>query len=245
MPQAEREKEEYLERLWEMKELGQSGVADLAAIVPDGFDTAPLERLADEGMVAWDPAGETVELTEKGEGEARRIIRAHRLAERLVFDVFGEDFENGACEFEHIKSPEIVNSICTLLGHPRECPHGRAIPPGECCRNFPGMEKKVVRPLTELHIGQSARVAYIDCRDDRRMHQLNGLQVRPGASIRLHQRSPVYVVECEGATIALDDDIVAGIRVWKDPVPMGKGGNGPVTVKRKRKRWWRLFRPEK
>ena len=43
--------------------------------------------------------------------------------------------ETNACTFEHILSPEVTDRICTFLGHPKTCPHGSPIPPGECCQN--------------------------------------------------------------------------------------------------------------
>jgi len=43
------------------------------------------------------------------------------------------EVELAACRMEHIIDPEVTNSICTFLGHPRRCPHGRAIPYGDCC----------------------------------------------------------------------------------------------------------------
>ena len=51
--------------------------------------------------------------------------------------------ESQACEFEHILSPEATDSVCTLLGHPPTCPHGKPIPPGPCCGTF----QKTLRPL--------------------------------------------------------------------------------------------------
>ena len=60
--------------------------------------------------------------------------RAHRLAEKLIHHVSGGDFEKGAAEFEHVADPKLIDSLCTMLGHPRECPHGQPIPEGECCR---------------------------------------------------------------------------------------------------------------
>jgi DtxR family Mn-dependent transcriptional regulator len=68
---------------------------------------------------------------------ARIVIRRHRLAERLFIDVLSirdeHEVEESACKFEHILSPEVTDSMCALLGHPTECPHGSPIPPGECC----------------------------------------------------------------------------------------------------------------
>jgi ABC-type glutathione transport system ATPase component len=78
-----------------------------------------------------------VELTPRGRERAGSIIRRHRLAERLFTDSLAMDseseIEQQACKFEHILSPEATDKICTFLGHPRTCPHGAPIPPGQCC----------------------------------------------------------------------------------------------------------------
>lgn len=78
-----------------------------------------------------------VELTTRGRQRAADIIRRHRLAERLFTDSLAMDseteIEQQACKFEHILSREATEKICTFLGHPRTCPHGAPIPPGECC----------------------------------------------------------------------------------------------------------------
>jgi putative ABC transport system ATP-binding protein len=77
-----------------------------------------------------------VQLTSVGSQRARDVVRRHRLAERLFKDTFAiDDFEahTQACKFEHIISPELDQRICTFLGHPKTCPHGNPIPPGDCC----------------------------------------------------------------------------------------------------------------
>jgi putative ABC transport system ATP-binding protein len=77
------------------------------------------------------------EFTPAGEARARDVIRRHRLAERLFRDVLGihdeAEIESSACKFEHILSPEVTDRMCSLLGHPEECPHGSRIPRGPCC----------------------------------------------------------------------------------------------------------------
>ena len=81
-----------------------------------------------------------VELTPRGRERAGSIIRRHRLAERLFKDTFSIDDSEAhtqACKFEHIISPELDQRICTFLGHPKTCPHGNPIPPGECCDGKP------------------------------------------------------------------------------------------------------------
>ena len=72
--------------------------------------------------------------TPAGEERARNVIRRHRLAERLFMDVLSirdeVEVESSACKFEHILSEDVTDRICTLLGHPVECPHGSPIPQG-------------------------------------------------------------------------------------------------------------------
>jgi len=78
-----------------------------------------------------------IEFTERGRKRAADVIRRHRLAERLFTESLGmineEEIEEQACRFEHILSPEATEKICAFLGHPKTCPHGAPIPPGECC----------------------------------------------------------------------------------------------------------------
>lgn len=78
-----------------------------------------------------------VALTVRGRQRAADIIRRHRLAERLFTDSLAMDseteIEQQACKFEHILSSEATDKICAFLGHPRTCPHGNPIPPGDCC----------------------------------------------------------------------------------------------------------------
>ena len=212
-----REKDEHLERLWYIKEEESDSTDDLKSIMKEDFSSEIVEELSSEDLVELREHGVKIRLTAKGEDSARRLIRAHRLAERLLYDVLGGEFESGACEFEHIVTPEVVDSICTLLGHPRECPHGAPIPEGECCKCSARTAQSSVAPLTELELGQSARIAYVNCRDDQRLHKMDGLHIRPGASIKLHQTYPSYVIECEGANVALDEEIASNICVWTHP----------------------------
>lgn len=238
MKNKRREKEEHLERLWEMKEDGQNSVDDLGKCMNGEYNSLLVEELALEGLVEWSPEKVRITLTERGENQARKVIRAHRIGERLIYDVFGGEFEAAACEFEHTIQPELVDGICTLLGHPRECPHGLSIPAGECCRTSARTAHKQVIPLAELEIGQSARVAYINSRDDRQMHMLDGLQVRPRAIVKLHQQYPCYVIECEGAHIAIDEEIASNICVWSRNGQFHSEDEKPLEMQKKRRNWW-------
>ena len=87
-----------------------------------------------------------VDFTERGRKRAADVIRRHRLAERLFTESFGmqdeTEVEEQACKFEHVLSPEATERICSFLGHPKTCPHGATIPPGECCTRPPAENMK-------------------------------------------------------------------------------------------------------
>ena len=238
MPDKKREKEEYLEKLWEMKEQDDANIDSLKNIINGVFKSELIDELAREGIVELSGERKEINLTEEGELQARRIIRAHRLGERLLYDVFGGEFETEACEFEQLSALGIVDGICTLLGHPRQCPHGMSIPEGECCRQSAKTTQNLIIPITELEIGQSARIAYVNCRDDGQMHKLSSLQIRPGSTIKLHQRSPCSVIECEGASIALDDEILSSIRVWSNTSQFQSEAEDPIQVQNIPRGWW-------
>ncbi len=208
------EGDEILERLWSMKEHGRETIGELREMFGSIYNPEELEELISDGLVRRED--ERVALTPAGMERARRLVRAHRLGERLIHDVLGKEYEPGACEFEHIVDTGIVDGICTLLGHPRECPHGFPIPEGECCRSFAHFAGRNVVPLTELAVGQSARIAYVYAKSDREMHRLASLEIAPGTTVKLHQKYPAFVVECEGASIALDDEVAGGINVWTE-----------------------------
>jgi DtxR family Mn-dependent transcriptional regulator len=214
---SKRERDEYVEQLWYMKEDGKDSIDVLKNLLGDNYDAGIIDELLSDDLVVLIEDNDKITLTKKGEDYARQLIRAHRLAERLLHDVLGGDYESGACEFEHTVTPELVDSICILLGHPRACPHGMPIPQGQCCMHSSRTAQSSVIPLVELAVGQSARVAYINCKSDQQLHKIDGLCIRPGAVVTLHQRYPTYVIECEGSNIAMDEEIVSNICVWRTP----------------------------
>lgn len=221
--------DEHLERLWYSRERREYGLERFRQLMGEAYSGECMVRLASKGLVVFDEESGRVELSGKGEEYTRHLIRAHRIAERLIHDVLGRDFESGACEFEHIIDTDLVDGICTLLGHPRECPHGFPIPMGECCRRAARTIHSAVLPLSEMKIGQSGQIVHVYARNDQQLHRLESLQIRPGARIRLHQVYPSFVVECEGASIALDAAVACNINVISDnrppvyPIPMRLG----------------------
>jgi DtxR family Mn-dependent transcriptional regulator len=72
-----------------------------------------------------------LELSDQGRYEAIAVMRKHRLAERLLADVIGLDWEDlhiEACRWEHVMSEKVERRILALLDKPLVCPHGNPIP---------------------------------------------------------------------------------------------------------------------
>ena len=231
--------DEYLETLWHLLENNESDIDNLKRHTKDPFDQEIFEALKTDGYVALD--GKKIRLTEKGYARAEQIIRRHRLAERLLTDVLGmesRDVETGACEFEHILAPELVESICTLLGHPRECPHGAKIPEGECCKQARKTISSAVIPVSEVEIGEEVKVAYVNTRSNSRMHKLSHFGIVPGAFVTVHQRYPSFVIKCGNSQIALEEEIAKEIYIWRTRKP-SITADSPVP---RRKRKWRFRR---
>jgi putative ABC transport system ATP-binding protein len=123
-----------LQQIWICGEEGTAARVERMRTVGQLDPMRMLGRMANSGLVSVNDS--EVSLTASGEARARDIVRRHRLAERLFMDTFRiEDPEahSQACKFEHIISPELDERICTFLNHPKTCPHGNPIPPGECC----------------------------------------------------------------------------------------------------------------
>lgn len=162
--------------------------------------------------------GEKVLLTPAGEYIARRVIRRHRLAEFLlaqVLEVTGEEAERTACEFEHMLSDQVTTSVCTYLGHPPLCPHGKPIPKGKCCEQLVADMAPLVVRLTELRPGEDGRIVFIVPKHQARLLKLGSMGLVPGQIVRLDRKSPSVVVQREETTLALDREIGEEIYVKK------------------------------
>lgn len=209
--------EELLETIYTEREQGRDDAGSVLAHAYEGHaeGKAPedFRELASLGFIE---DGERLKLTDKGEKVALGVVRRHRLAERLFRDLLAldeEQTETHACEFEHVLSPEATDSVCTLLGHPPACPHGKPIPPGPCCAAFSRTVKPLVTGLAQLPIGARGRIVFVAPKWADRMDRLACLGVLPGSEIRLTQRAPSVVIESGETTLALDPEIAAEIYV--------------------------------
>jgi DtxR family transcriptional regulator, Mn-dependent transcriptional regulator len=166
-----------------------------------------------DGLIQRD--GSRWQLTATGLPAARSVVRRHRLAECLLRDVLavGDDkLDADACEFEHILRPGLEERVCTLLGHPTQCPHGSPIPPGDCCAK-PAEGAGEVGPLSEAAIGDEGAVAYLTTRDLKEIQKLMALGILPGSAIRLEQRFPSFVFTAGYSQFTMDRELASKIIV--------------------------------
>ena len=130
----DRRYDEVLVQMWALIEEGR-GPESHRVKVPDVVDNRrTLLGMAESGLIA--APGPILEFTSRGRNAARDLVRRRRLAEVLfssALHLSETEMENVACRMEHIIDPEVTASICSFLGHPRQCPHGRPIPSGNCC----------------------------------------------------------------------------------------------------------------
>ena len=125
--------EEYLEQIFDLEE---EGIVPLRARIVERLGLSPaavsetVGRLEDHGFVHLRD-DRSIELTAKGRSLATSIVRRHRLAERLLLDVIGLEWEKvhrEADRWEHAISADVEEKLVELLGDPQTCPHGNPIP---------------------------------------------------------------------------------------------------------------------
>jgi DtxR family Mn-dependent transcriptional regulator len=206
--------DELLERIWTLREKGVTDLDQLLETTRDTETRSILRLMIKDGLLQMED--NRMVLKERGEEKAREIIRRHRLTERLLTEIFEmseEEVEEEACKLEHILSPGVTESVCTFLGHPPTCIHGKPIPRGECCTKFKKEMKPLVIPLEELGLGEEGRIVFIAPKSHERLDRLSTLGIVPGSIVRMHQKNPSHVLQIGETTLALDRDIVKDIYV--------------------------------
>lgn len=205
--------EKILELLWvtTQEEFNQTVELKMEEYSTDNPEIHELLRL---GFVKY--AGKNLILQGEGLKEAESVVRRHRLAERLMADVLDIQetlLEKNACQFEHLLREEVEENVCTLLGHPRECPHGKPIPIGRCCKRSSFEAKSVVLLLCELSPGDRGRVAYLRTWNSQRLQKLLTLGILPGVEVEMLQRFPSFVFRIGHSQMAVDREVAEGIHV--------------------------------
>ncbi len=210
-------KDEILELLWSLRERGSKSFAEIVKGINDEEVSETVRKMEKSGFILID--GDDIEMTDKGEVRARDLTRRHRLAERLFHDVFEvgmRESEETACEIEHFLSPSVTDSVCSFLGHPPTCPHGKSIPRGGCCSKYTSDYKPLVMQLKEFEVGAVGRIVFIKPSDSSRLERLASMGVVPGSTIKLKQKRPSFVLEIDETALAVDSLIAEEIYVKED-----------------------------
>ena len=161
-----------------------------------------------------------LELTEEGLLQATRVMRKHRLAERLLADVIGLEWEyvhEEACRWEHVISEQVERKILTLISTPDVSPYGNPIPGleelGLASASLSASESQNLivalgadgsaKNLTVVRIGEPVQI------DPEFLGQLKSLGIIPGAKIDVEHAAKRLFISTVGSTdgVAIDHDL--------------------------------------
>ena len=205
--------EEILEAMWIAVEEKGQGFAEMEKIGIAAGDPAYTE-LTDRAFIEIKEGG--LYFRPEGKKEGENTIRRHRLAERLMMDVLnvrGESGDSKACQLEHLLNEGVDTRVCTMLNHPVTCPHGKPIPPGDCCLEAKQRGDLGVVPLTELKSGEEGTIAYIQTDDSKKMQKMVAMGVLPGNRIRILRTFPSYIFRVGYSEFAIDANMAREIFV--------------------------------
>jgi len=129
--------EMYLKAIWHIKEKNEpvkiSTIAKMLNVRQPSV-VQMLKKLNEKNLVNYSKAG--VKLTEEGNKVGSSMMRNSRLLEVLMESALKVEIdEEMVCGIEHHMNKQFTDALCTMLKHPRKCPHGNDIPMSECCGN--------------------------------------------------------------------------------------------------------------
>ena len=168
-----------------------------------------VHRLERDGLLKLDERKE-VRLTDSGYSAASRVVRRHRLAERMLVDLLGYEWwktHEEAERIEHAMSQEMEERLVRVLGDPQTCPHGNPMP---------GTTPRATRPLERLATGERATVERIPDQFEHEpgfLEYLDTQGVRPGVTLEMiEQRPGLLRVAVNGTARSIRPD--CGQKVW-------------------------------
>jgi len=129
--------EMYLKAIWHINERNDpvkiSTIAKMLHVRQPSV-VQMLKKLNTKDLVEYNKAG--VSLTDNGERIGSSMMRNSRLLEVLLDSALKVEIdEEMVCGIEHHMNKQFTDALCTMLNHPRKCPHSHDIPMGECCEN--------------------------------------------------------------------------------------------------------------
>jgi DtxR family Mn-dependent transcriptional regulator len=129
--------EMYLKAIWHLKERKEdvkiSTIAKMLNVRQPSV-VQMLKKLNGKNLVNYNKAG--VKLTEDGQTIGSSMMRNSRLLEVLMDSALKVEIdEEMVCGIEHHMNKQFTDALCTMLNHPRKCPHNLDIPIGPCCES--------------------------------------------------------------------------------------------------------------
>ncbi|MCM8758590.1 MAG: FeoA domain-containing protein [Candidatus Omnitrophica bacterium] len=203
----DRELEDIMLEIWKRREQKKSSIS--------GLDPSKLNLLKEKGLVTIS-AG-TVSFTPQGEEIAKILVRRHRLWEVFFHDVLGmKEFNEMAGAFEHEASGNIDQALCDFLDHPQQCPDGRPIPRGQCCKRkrkragWGFFQNMGIMRLCDVPKGKKVRIV---CLRGKLFPKLSGYGIVPGSIVSVQETFSGFIIRIDHSEVALDRESCADILV--------------------------------
>jgi len=204
--------EDYLGQIKRLEEDGQRCTASLLSqtlgvSLPSASEM--LKRLASEGYIARQKGG-TITLTPEGRPLAHKVLRRHRVVERLLTDVLGMPWHEVHAEahrLEHAVSARVEEHLMQTLGYPEYCPHGHPICP---------VDPRRLRPLDATEIGDEVAVAQISEVKEELLAYFDQVGIRPGTIVKVQERSPLggpLTLLTDAGTVSVGREVAACVQV--------------------------------
>ena len=175
--------------------------------------TMAIKRLKRDGLIRSPRDGQLV-LTASGRDIANRLLNRHHLIERMLTEIFGMEWykvHDEAEQLEHAVSEDFERRLAERLGTGEACPHGNRVN-----RDTPqDRRNRGLRPLDEIPPDMDAKVVSVFERDRRLLEFLNGMGIRPGATLRM---------------LAANYDDTLSLRIAGKTVQLGRGAAAKVWV---------------
>jgi DtxR family Mn-dependent transcriptional regulator len=172
-----------------------------------------LKRLEAEGLIERGERKEAL-LTKSGRERAERVVRKHRIIERLLTDFMGYtgyEAHERADELGDTFTDEMIERIDAKLGHPERCPHGWPVD-----TTVEQEENRDLAPLASLEPGTRATIVRLAEHDGELLHWFYDQGLVPGQEIRLESSEPAadqFTVKLDGGERAVSERAAAGLFV--------------------------------
>ncbi len=128
--------EMYVKAIWHLLERGeQCRIKSIAKMlnITEPSVIQMLKKLSEQNLVVYNKS--IIKLTESGQEIGTTMMRNSRLLEVMMDSALKVKIdEEMVCGIEHHMKKQFTDALCTMLNHPRKCPHDHEIPIGECCQ---------------------------------------------------------------------------------------------------------------